>query len=390
MLRSLYQLLGSLKLSVVLLLLLALLTYLGTLAQVDKGLFEAQRLYFDSWLVLHPVRDLFVPLPGGHAVMGLLFVNLLVGGFIRMRRSWRLLGVYVTHIGVAVMLAAGFVKLYYSEEGSLSVFEGETANYFESNYYSELAIVRGQLANTKTATGQEVVIPERTLAQAQGQRVLVEHADLPFTLWIDGYAQNAHAVLQGSSGAPKDLDYVDGVGLLRLANSTERERDRAGVYLTIKSKAGTEQRAVLRISSMLAPEVWTAMIDGEPWSFDLRRQRMPLPFSVKLEDFRKEDYPGTSKPKLFESDVVQASANSSRAVKIEMNRPLRDEGFVLFQSNWGPQGVPDARVQFSVFAVVRNPSDKWPLISCGIISLGMAIHFLLILARYVRRQGATA
>lgn len=37
--------LGSLKLTVVLILCLTLLTYVGTLAQVDKGLFDAQRIY---------------------------------------------------------------------------------------------------------------------------------------------------------------------------------------------------------------------------------------------------------------------------------------------------------------------------------------------------------
>ena len=44
--------LGSMKLSVVIVVLLGLLTWLGTLAQVDKGLYEVQKDYFESWLVV--------------------------------------------------------------------------------------------------------------------------------------------------------------------------------------------------------------------------------------------------------------------------------------------------------------------------------------------------
>src|SRR4029450_12416675 len=63
MLRQLFDTFASLKPPVGPLLLLALLPYLGTLAQIEPGLFESQRRYFDSWLVLHPVRELKVPLP---------------------------------------------------------------------------------------------------------------------------------------------------------------------------------------------------------------------------------------------------------------------------------------------------------------------------------------
>ncbi len=69
-----------------------------------------------------------------------------------------------------------------------------------------------------------------------------------------------------------------------------------------------------------------------------------------------------------------------------MNKPLRRDGYVLFQSSWGPSDAgPNDRL-FSVFSVVKNPADQWPLIACLITTLGMSIHFGRKLFRYARGQ----
>jgi hypothetical protein len=41
---------------------------------------------------------------------------------------------------------------------------------------------------------------------------------------------------------------------------------------------------------------------------------------------------------------------------------------------------------FSVFAVVQNPADHWPLYSCIIVACGLLIHLLQKLARYLRAE----
>ena len=95
------QTLGSMKLAVALLVLLGLLTWLGTLAQIEDGLWKAQKEYFESWFLIadlelgwwgQPVLPdadgrgfvLRIPLPGAYPVMALLFLNLMVGGMLRM------------------------------------------------------------------------------------------------------------------------------------------------------------------------------------------------------------------------------------------------------------------------------------------------------------------
>lgn len=382
MLRRLFLVLGSLKLAVVLLLLLGLLTYLGTLAQIENGLFQSQRLYFESWLVLHPVRDLKLPLPGGQAVLALLFANLVVGGFVRMRRTRRLIGVYIVHFGIVVMLLAGFVKLEFSDDGYLAAWEGDSANFFESHYHWELAVTSGANAS------KEFVVDEEILRQAHGKRLALQSADLPFDIVIDAYAANAMPQsAERSSGA---AEVVEGYSLLALPPEIEREHDTPGAYVTLRPKSGAERRLILFGSSMLQPRARTQTIGDETWTIDLRKKRYPLPFTIRVDDFRKEEHPGTRMAKLFESDVTQRTGRDERRVKIEMNKPLRDRGYILFQSNWGPQGPGERSSYWSLFSVVRNPSDQWPLVSCVIIAVGLLIHFLMMLWRYIVREARPA
>ena len=42
---------------------------------------------------------------------------------------------------------------------------------------------------------------------------------------------------------------------------------------------------------------------------------------------------------------------------------------------------------FSVFSVVRNPSDYWPLYGCIVIGVGLLLVFVPKLYRFVRSQG---
>ena len=113
-----------------------------------------------------------------------------------------------------------------------------------------------------------------------------------------------------------------------------------------------------------------------------------MPFAIHLDKFTKLEHPGTDIPSEFSSDVTQTSGAEERAILIRMNEPLRDEGLVLFQSSWGPPNAREGDRLFSVFSVVRNPSDHWPLYSCIVIGVGLLIVFTQKLSRYVGAQNA--
>ncbi len=354
---------SSLKLSVVLLMLLGLLTWLGTLEQAEHGLYAVQKKYFESFVLVHHVGPVPIPLPGANLVMWLLFVNIIVGGMVRLRRSWSRVGIFVTHVGIALLLVAGFTKMYFSQEGHVTLFEGQKRSHFESHHRWELAIARDKGGGKI----QEYLVPAEDIVEGATLRA----DDIPFDLHITRRFENCrpHAGQEG-------------VGLRAAPLDPQNERNAAGLFVTLIDKSRGMRREKMLWGRGLAP--LTVRAGGENWALDLRRERYPLGFTLALDKFTKEDHPGTSRPSWFSSDVRMLDGAGARPVRISMNKPLRDHGLVVYQASWGPQNAgPGARL-FSSLAVVRNPSDQWPLIACIVIALGLILHFSRGLVRYIR------
>ncbi|MCW5556388.1 MAG: hypothetical protein KIT22_00855 [Verrucomicrobiae bacterium] len=73
---------SSLRLTVLLLALSIIVTFFGTLAQTEDGLYVAQQRYFRSWFSVWSPHNpdwkwLQIPLPGGYLLGVLLLVNLI-------------------------------------------------------------------------------------------------------------------------------------------------------------------------------------------------------------------------------------------------------------------------------------------------------------------------
>ena len=80
MLNRLVKALTSLRLTVVLLCAGLLLVFVGTLAQVHEGLYQAQTRYFKSWFIWQPTigdHQWRILLPGGYLIGSLLLLNLI-------------------------------------------------------------------------------------------------------------------------------------------------------------------------------------------------------------------------------------------------------------------------------------------------------------------------
>jgi hypothetical protein len=199
--------LASYRLSVASLGGLFLISWLGTVAQVDVGLFRAQKIYFESWFFTERVGlfgdwRLALPLPGGQLLMSLLAVNLLVGGLVRVGQRYAkargtrrgiLLSLLATHLGVVVLLAAGIVKLHASDNGHVTLYEGESTSEFVSFHEWEVAI---HDASQKEQVEEWIVPQEDFLDLERGSRRF-ETAELPFDLVLEQFAPNARVLPQG-------------------------------------------------------------------------------------------------------------------------------------------------------------------------------------------------
>ena len=109
---------ASFGLACVIMTLLTLLTFVGTINMEWMGLYQTSQVYFYSWFVLRPF-----PMPGGMLLMILLFLNLLCGAIIRARKSWKRPGMLIAHGGMLFLLVAGWVSYQMTREGNLPLWE---------------------------------------------------------------------------------------------------------------------------------------------------------------------------------------------------------------------------------------------------------------------------
>ena len=116
----------------------------------------------------------------------------------------------------------------------------------------------------------------------------------------------------------------------------------------------------------------------------MRPARYYKPYSVTLQKFTHERYPGTEIPKDFSSRVTlkDPERSISRDVLIYMNHPLRYRGETYYQA--GFQKDDSA----TVLQVVRNPSFLAPYVACVIVALGLLVQFGHHLVGFSRKRRA--
>jgi hypothetical protein len=376
---KLMALLGSYGLACLLLLALFVLTLQGTLYQVDHGLFDAKKRYFESWFVWSQGSGASYPIfPGGVLCMALLAVNLVVGGIVRMQLGKRTFGVLVIHLGIAFMLVASLVKMTNSEEGHLTLYEGEESDHFKSYHDWEVAVWEvkpGGMAD-------EFVIENHLLTDlVDGRKRSFSFPGIPFELELSNFLVHCDPLPKGPNWTASS-PVVDGYALLERPRMKETERHVAGMYARAIGDGAPGEALLWGFANY----PWTIESGGKTWAVTMRHSRYQMPYTIRLDDFQKEDHPGISMAKAYRSFVYKVDDTGEDRVLIQMNEPLREGGLVLFQSGWGPQGGGPNQRLFSTFSVVRNPSDKWPEYALWVITAGMLITFGSKLLQFISKS----
>jgi hypothetical protein len=369
---SIWRLLTSFGLACVLLSYLCALTFFGTLYQESFGLYEAQRRFFDSWFVAFPM-------PGGQLVLVVLATNLVLGGIVNLRKSFSRLGILVTHLGMVLLLVAGWVKYYQAVEGSARLYEGQETDRFESFHDWEVAL----LERLPDGRVKEHLIAHEQIAQRPEDRTTIRSDELPFTVELSGFLP--HCEPQPAARAPRGARVVDGFWLAPQAFEKEAGARIAGVYAALRESDRAVHEGILWGFGPRdgRPVPWTVEAGGRKWQVVLRHRSWQLPFTVHLKRAVRVDHPGTTSPKAFYSDVVRSQGDVLTASRIQMNEPLRHLGYTLYQHQ---MGTDPERGPWSGFQVSYNPSDQWPKYACYVIALGMLLHFGMKLSRHVRGE----
>lgn len=400
--KQLLSFLSSFGLATALLVLLLIYTTFGTLEQPEHGLYATQVKYFESvWLTSidlgaslralnFPCGDLKLPvlLPGGYTVMALFCLNIILGGIIKIRKSPRTIGVIISHFSMVFMIVAGGVSMHAKIEGNLSVMEGQTDDQFFS---LDLRDVEIEQVEPKPADGKRsvMVIPDKHFADLvpdsnEGRARTFTQKELPFELTLSNYALNSQ--IKRAEDPATQRDVADGYFIQPLPPETEHGQNMPAIYATVKDlKTGEEQKNILWLRAA-AP--WTVKVDGKTFTIDLVRRSWTLPYEVKLEKAIREFHPGTQRPRRFASIVTQIQDGREERKEITMNEPLRSGGYTLFQHQMMSAEEIQRTGNASVFQVVSNPSDQWPLWSCIAVGIGLLIHFIAMLGRHVGRTSA--
>lgn len=369
-LRAAAGLFASLQLTVAALSALMLLVVLCTLAQAKLGLLGAVDTYIRSLLVYAdiPGTKLRIPVfPGGGLVGFILLGNLLVAQFLRLEWSRRKAGLWLVHLGLALLFVGEFVSSFMQQEMRMAIREGTTLDYVESPRDVELAVID----RSNPAFDQVYAAPERLFA---GGRSLA-HETWPFTLIVKRYFPNAAIERRDPKATGPASMATAGIGPQLLAVERPRttkddEVDQPAVF--VEAVSGDRSYGTWLLSTSLGAEQGLTL-DGREWRFELRQRRRHLPFSITLKKFHREMYPGTDIPRHFSSLVrlKDAARREDRDVLISMNQPLRYGGQAFYQASFGENDT------VSVLQVVRNPGWLLPYISCVLVGLGLLMHFAL-------------
>lgn len=398
-----FAFLSSFGLATSVLVMLLVLTFLGTLEQAEHGLVASQARYFESafidridigacWRALAfnaywDIGNVSLPLyilPGGYTLMAILFVNLLCGGIMRIRKSPKTIGVIISHFAILFMIAAGAVTHHFAKEGNMNLREGQTADEFLS--FHDRVIEIEKLQSDPKAKRSVLVIDEakyRDLTDGKGRTFTNE--SLPFDLMITSWRKNAQPKrdAQGSRADAVDGYFIQELPQLDEAGAAMADEQLGSACVAIaKIKKGDEKQTGILWEFAAAP--WTVTVGADKYLISLAHRTYKLPFAVRLDQTEEEKHPGTERARRFSSKVTKINGDHEEKRYITMNEPVRSEGYAVFQSTFSSGEKEGTGVKSSGFMIVENPADHWPLISCIIVAEGLLLHFLMMLARFIK------
>ena len=411
LLKKLVKIFTSLRLTVTLLAFAILLVFIGTLAQVDEGLYNAQARYFRQWIIFG--LDLFgrkIPLilPGGYLIGTMLLLNLVAAHVYRFQLSAKKIGIQITHLGVILLLVGQLVTDMRAKETQMRFVEGETKSYSESPRNYELVFVNGD---------EVTAIPDKLFARGGEMKI----DNLPFTIRVKSFWKNSEASFRApmmqnappltTNGVAVDFDFHQApetktmddknvptaeieiisanssLGDWIVSDWTDDGEMIAALQQNYEQQLGADMTKKI-IGDLTQPQ--SVFAGGKQFTFALRPERVYHPFSLTLLKATHSIYPGTDIPKDFRSRVrlQNPQTGENREVEIYMNAPLRYVGltFYQYQMDAGEAAAQAGRAPSSVLQVVRNPAWLTPYLGCALVAIGLVTQFMFHLVGFISKR----
>jgi hypothetical protein len=397
---------ASLKVTVVLFVLSIFLVFLGTLAQVDEGIWTVLSRYFRTGLAWIPLqtfvrfgqvflyvpKDLEIspewvfPYPGGWLLGGLLLVNLLAAHAVRFRITWKRSGILLIHSGLVVLMLSELYTGLFAVEGRMSIVEGSSSSFTEDYHNTELAVV----SPANDASKEDVVVVPASLLKKGG---LIQNEALPFDVEVVQYMVNSLKPRRALKGEKNPADSGDGREWLAegrpevSGTDPDQPVDMPAAYVKLKEKGTGKSLGTYLLSlwfSALLERPQKVTVGDRTYEVSLRFKRTYKDYTIQLLEFRHDVYMGTKMDRNFSSKVRLLPHNGEkgeeREVVISMNHPLRYGNETFYQASTLPND------EGTVLQVVENSGWLMPYFACGMVTLGMLVHFGIHLFGFVRRR----
>ncbi len=105
------------------------------------------------------------------------------------------------------------------------------------------------------------------------------------------------------------------------------------------------------------------------YTISFANRRIPLGYAIRLDEFRIERYPGSSRPRSYQSRITINDPAVGHAVErtVSMNHPVAHGGYRFYQSSYYQQGEE----MTSVLSVSRDPGKPVVFAGYGLMLFGM-------------------
>ena len=452
-LQWLIRVLTGYEITVISILLLIAIVFFSTLEQAEVGLYTVKQRYYaiDVFVVQPELRGQLLPilLPGAYWVCAIFTLNLLCGGVTKMaylfakstrssvpfeKRFGKFIGVFTSHISMAILMIAGAVDYHKSSMTMLEVVESETNHIgiSEEDIVIEVSeIIKGvetdiHVIDNKNISGM-IRNGKAALFSKKEEVKTFEFDRFPFQIKFKGWYRNADILPAKIAKIEGDGETVDGLYIREDDILTAQESSRIGrynqsvaaskrkksqnmgaAYLEVVDEMGVSQKVVVSTSFS---EPGTSFIDavtlnigGKTYGFKLTQRATLLPFNIALKELDVNTYQGTSMARDYISHIVYEYEGEKISTTISMNNPLRKQGYTVYQARWQagkvdmaerkeyvekrkaaelPLDLPEEMRLVSIYQVVSNPADKWPEYCIYVSGIGLLFHFGLKLAMFV-------
>ncbi|WP_394368710.1 cytochrome c biogenesis protein CcsA [Capnocytophaga periodontitidis] len=293
----------------------------GTFVENDYDTDAARILVYNTWWF--------------EAIMVLFVVNF-IGNIPRYqllkRENWAVL---VLHLSWVFIIVGAGVTRYFGNEGMISLREGETTNTYLSDRTYITVMVDGNYQGAP-------------LRKKKQKEVL-----------FSSYTSNHYKWSSDFKGKPFSITYKS---FKRIGEGMN------ALVLEVVSGDQRKEVTVMGKRGMQYPPT-TITLNGLQFHLSYGAREEKLPFSLTLNDFIAEKYPGTENSYAsFKSKVTVSGGGETFPYDIEMNHILNYQGYRLFQSSFHPDE------QGTILSVNR---DFWGIL---ITYIGYILLFVSLLA----------